>query len=115
MDFVLQILFTIFLLAAASLGPGLIVIRYFRWHPMDTLIGAIATSFLFQYLCAFLIYATGRDPSISYGVTAIDCIALILSYRDLMRLWKNRQTRKAILAQLTLFGWAMLLILLVRN
>ncbi len=111
----LQTLATIALLLIGSLTPGLWLVRYLRWRPLETLCASVAMSFFLLYLAAFLIYGLAAPPGWSYAPTAFSFLAAIVCRNDLRRLWNHRETRTTILAFLAVFFWLLLFVLLVRN
>ncbi len=111
----LQTLATIALLLIGSLTPGLWLVRYLRWRPLETLCASVAMSFFLLYLAAFLIYGLAAPPGWSYAPTAFSFLAAIVCRNDLRRLWNHRETRATILAFLAVFFWLLLFVLLVRN
>jgi hypothetical protein len=106
---------TIALLMTCSLGPGLLFIRYLRWRPLETLCGSVALSFLLLYLTTFAIYIFALPAGWAYVPSVLAAIATLVCWRDLRRLWRNRETRATMLAFLALVGWLFVLLLPTRN
>src|SRR3954467_4880706 len=112
---IFQAALTLALLMICSVGPGLIFIRYLRWRPLETLCGAVALSFLLLYLATFAIYILALPGGWAYVPSVLAAIATAVCWRDLRRLWRNRETRATMLAFLALVAWLFVLLLPTRN
>lgn len=103
------------LLAACSVGPGLLAVRRFRWEAAEKLAAAIGLSFCLVYAATFLIFVMGWAPDSAFFVTTA-CVALTgLCAGDLRRLARDRLVRRQVAAFAVLLAWGLLLLALVRN
>src|SRR5207253_1835374 len=80
-------------LAACSLGPGLIIVRRLRWRPLEALCASVGLSWVIVYLVAGTIYAADLTPRLAFVSPLIGVIGLIVSRRELGRLWRHPLTR----------------------
>jgi len=102
-------------LAATSLGPGLLVVRRLRWNPLEKLCAAVAISLFVTYLFALVRFVL-QLPLASYGVFEWGCVAcLIASVPTLRRLLRARSVRRALVAFVLLLAWVLALLALTRH
>lgn len=103
------------LLAAGSLGPGLLVTSRLRLSPLEKLVGALALSWVALYLAGFGCFLVGAPRSAAFGVSAL-CVAACVRERATLRLFaRDPVTRRALQCSFCLVAWAFLHLGLVRH
>jgi hypothetical protein len=112
---ILGIFLLVLQLAVCSFGPGLLIVRYFRWRPMETVCAAIALSHLILYLTVFLGYLLNPPVNIAYFISAAALGALLVCRRDLGRLWSNRRVKQMLCLTAALFVWILLALGIIRH
>lgn len=95
------------LVLALSCGPGLFLLRRFRWSPLEKLTGAIGGSLLLLGSWTFFVYVTGL-PNWSLSVaTVVACLATASSVRDVRSLLRSSRLRRAVAAFGLLLAWTL--------
>lgn len=102
-------------LFVTSLGPGVLTLKWLCWHPLERLCCSLGLSFIFIYLLSFLAFELGLRSLVAVLITAGSVICFLAAGSHLRQLWHHRQTRRVILAFLSLFAWYMVQQLLIRH
>jgi hypothetical protein len=102
-------------LLATSLGPGLLVVRRFRWNPLEKLCAAVAVSLFATYLFALVRFILHLAPSVHiiFGWLCFAC--LLASLPTLRTLFRARAVRRTVLAFALLLAWVLALLALTRH
>jgi hypothetical protein len=108
------LLFGVF--AASVVGPGLFLCSRLRgWRPLEKLCAAVALSLLIQFLIGFSIYTLGLGLGWHYLGAAVGVAGTALSARDLRRLTRTRQVRRATISYAIAFLVGLLMVCAVRD
>ena len=102
------------LVAVASLGPGLLLVRRLRWSPGETLCAAVGASLLVVYLAGFALFAAGLPSGSAWWVSGACAGATLLTLPDLVQLARRQEVRRLLLGGAVLLGWTLLLLACVR-
>jgi len=108
MVLLLELALLLALLSASSLGPGLVIVRRFRWGPLETLAASIALSHFLVFVAAMLMFVCGVPISFGYAVTAACVAATWHCRRDVAGLLRDGRSRRAVVVWTGLFLWLVL-------
>jgi len=99
MTLALQLALLLGLLAVCSTGPGVFLLRRFRWSPIEKLVGGVALSLIVLYLAAWTIYLLvpqGAAVAAS-AIVSLACAALaFLAGRDFAAMLRSVRSRRTI-------------------
>ena len=111
----LQFICLIGVLLATSIGPGLLIVRHFRWSAPERLCAAIAASLVLLYLATGLTYCLGLPQSSYWLISLASLAALAAGRTELCTLARDRRVRAMVIGFALLFGWMLLLLAMVRS
>src|SRR3954469_6185543 len=98
-----------------GLGPGLVIVRRFRWTPIETLVASVGLSFVLVFAAAFLSYWIEAPDWVGDAITLVAAFLTVAVWRDVCALWRHAVIRRTVLSLAALAGWTLLLVLLVRQ
>jgi hypothetical protein len=113
--FILRVLLLFLLLPVCCLGPGFFVVRKLRWGPLEKLVSGIGLSVILVYLYAFGFFLAGAQVDAYYGASILCLVLLVLSWRDLAAVLRDRTVQRALLAYGVVLLWCLMLLSLVRH
>ena len=102
-------------LPAASIGPGLLLVRRLRLAPLERLVAAVGLSFLLLYAAAFALYIAGAGPRWHWALVAAYALCTAACIGDLRRLVRNQRVRTVLLAHAAFVFWGLLLLSFIRH
>jgi hypothetical protein len=113
---VLRLTLLVVLLLLNSVVPGFVVVRRFRWGPLETLVGSVAVSLTLIFLWTFALYLSGLPMRGGAAVgSVISAVLAAAAARGLGRLAAARTVRRLAVAFLLLLAWTLVLVALVRH
>lgn len=111
----MKLLILFALLAVGSVGPGLLVLRRFRWDPLEKLCAAMGMSFLMLFLWAWFGALIGFLPLFAALWSLAAVVMTLFARRELAGLWQDRGIRQAVVAWAGLLLWSLVLQALLRH
>ena len=89
------------LMTVSCFGPGFLVVRRFRWDPVETFTASVGLSLLILYLMAFSAFWAGL-PAWANLATTVGCVmATAVTFKDARRLFRSARLRSCLRS----FGW----------
>ena len=92
------------LMALSCFGPGFLVVRRFRWDPVETFTASVGLSLLILYLLAFSAFWAELPAWANLTTTAGCAVATAVTFKDARRLFGSARLRGCVRS----FGWLML-------
>jgi len=110
------------LLPMCTFTPGFFCVRTLRWNPLEKLCGSIGLSLILLYLASWAIYCVGARGNgmpvnpVPYAVVSLICAAAgVVCWKDIGRLLRAREVRRALAGFGFLLLWTALLVVVIRN
>jgi hypothetical protein len=112
-----QLVTALLLLAVCSVGPGLVLVRRFRFSPAETFCASVAVSMVFVGLGSMAIFGFNLRPigAMHVGLTAICLLLDLVCWRDLWRLWRNGAVWRLVGLLGASVIWLLLVLSLIRH
>jgi hypothetical protein len=103
------------LLIVGCLGPGLLIVRPFKWSPLEKLCGAIAASLIVSYLVSFVLFCANVGAVWYWAASAVFLMMGIRGWPQLRVMLRFRRSRSALIGFGIVVGWEFLHLALSRH
>ncbi len=111
----LKFVLLLVLFALNFIGPGLYVLRTFRWSPGEKFCASVGLSQFIVFVIAFALYWANADQGWYWLIFVVGAISTYIVRDDLRMLWKNHGVRAQVRTFLILLPIALCMLALIRE
>jgi hypothetical protein len=112
---IFQLGLVLLLLVVCSFAPGYYFVRRLPWKPLEQLCGAVGLSLILLYLAVWVWYCAGVRSTLPFAIISLICAALgAASWRDIVRLLRVTEVRRALAGYGFLLLWTAILLAMIR-
>ncbi|MEQ1870476.1 MAG: hypothetical protein ABL961_10675 [Vicinamibacterales bacterium] len=102
-------------MAVSCFAPGFVVVRRFRWDPIETFTASVALSLVALYVLAFAAFSAGLAASANMAVAVLCAAACAVTFKDARRLLQSARLARCLAAFAVLALWTIGAQMLIRH
>src|SRR5581483_1398952 len=112
---VLKLLLLLPVLAVCCFSPGFLLVRRWRWTPLETLCASVGASLVFLYLASAATYGAGVEWDVAaWAITGACAAMLAIAWDDARKLAAIGTVRRALYGFAFLLLWTIVVLLAIR-